>query len=382
MSLKIQTLPAEVQKLLNIFKSDARLVGGCVRDLLLEKSVNDFDFATRFLPEQTIKILRKNKIKALETGIKFGTVTAVVGGKNFEITTLREDENQRGRDTDVRFVDDYFLDAKRRDFTINALYLDFEGKIYDYFDGITDLKNGQVKFIGDAASRIKEDYLRILRFFRFSAKYAKTIDVVGLESCHLQKKNLNKLSKERVRQEFIKMFEGCDEKKLFEILEVMQAKGIFAEIFSSKVQIESLKKIVKEGDFALKIAVLFLSKKDDVLNLISEICATNKEKSFFKFIFEHYPNCDLKYLKRLLAFVSKDDVLKYYLFCLAKNSSLDVQNLQFLRQFNLPDFPVDASDLIAKGLQGKEIGDALVKLKNIWADGDFDVSSEDLLRAV
>ena len=146
----IAKLPKEVIKLFEIFEGNIRLVGGCVRDLILERQIHDYDFATKALPDDIIKILKKNNIQAIPTGIKFGTITAVINGNNFEITTLRKDQNQDGRHCDVEFVDDYFFDAARRDFTMNALYLDEKGVIYDYFGGIADIKSKKVKFIGDA----------------------------------------------------------------------------------------------------------------------------------------------------------------------------------------------------------------------------------------
>lgn len=191
----LSSLPPEVKKIFKIFTKDGdeiRLVGGSVRDLLLNKKVKDFDFATKLLPEEVIKILEQNKLKAIPTGKKFGTITAVVNGKNFEITTLRKDSETDGRHCKPEFVDDYFLDAARRDFTVNALYLDSSGVIHDYFDGKSDLKNKKIKFIGDANRRIEEDFLRILRFFRFSCEYAEKLDVEGLKACVKQKKKSKK----------------------------------------------------------------------------------------------------------------------------------------------------------------------------------------------
>ena len=179
----VNNLPQEVKTLFEIFGDDIRLVGGCVRDLLLKKPVNDFDFATKNTPQKTTEILERNKIRAVPTGVKFGTITAVINGQNFEITTLRKDNETDGRHCNPQFVDDYFFDAARRDFTINALYLDSTGLVTDYFDGNSDLKAKKVRFIGDAVKRIEEDYLRILRFFRFSCEYAVELDQKGLAAC-------------------------------------------------------------------------------------------------------------------------------------------------------------------------------------------------------
>ena len=154
----IKNLPLEVQKIFEVFLRDKklggdeiRLVGGCVRDMIAGLKVKDFDFATKFLPQQTMEILAQSNIHAVPTGIKFGTITAVINKQHFEITTLRKDSEHDGRHCEPEFIDDYFFDAARRDFTMNALYLDNQGVVHDYFDGILDLKANKVKFIGDAS---------------------------------------------------------------------------------------------------------------------------------------------------------------------------------------------------------------------------------------
>jgi poly(A) polymerase len=279
MTLKVLKLPeltksflAEVKILFQVFNSEILLVGGCVRDLLLKKKIADFDFATKLRPNEIIKILEENNLKAIPTGIKFGTITAVVNHKNFEITTLRKDNETDGRHCDPEFIDDFELDAARRDFTVNALYLDEAGNIYDYFDGISDLNNQEIKFIYDANKRIEEDYLRILRFFRFSCKYAKKLDREGLTACILQKENLKKLSRERIRSEFLKivgnenkemlknfmfpeMFEGVSPYHYFELW----LTGFFSTLYN----ISSLKIIllvtypILKGTFLIAIFSVF-----------------------------------------------------------------------------------------------------------------------------
>jgi poly(A) polymerase len=284
-------LPAEVKNLFEVFGGEIRLVGGSVRDLLLEKKVSDFDFATKFTPEEITKILEKNKIKAVPTGVKFGTITAVLNRKNFEITTLRKDSETDGRHCKPEFVSDYKLDAARRDFTINALYLDAEGFVHDYFDGISDLKNQKVRFIGNANLRIEEDFLRVLRFFRFSCQYAEELDFVGLEACVKQKKNLKKLSKERVRAEILKMLGSDKKENLIAVLRVLKSKEIAKEIFAESLDFESLEKLFEiEKEFQisanlnLKIATVFLNEGIDLKKFATEICATNLEKKYFSFL--------------------------------------------------------------------------------------------------
>lgn len=223
--------------------AESRLVGGCVRDALLGRDSSDIDIATNFIPERVIEVLEAkpavgesgaggnaiNRIFVVPTGLKFGTVTAVLGKEKFEITSLRKDIKCDGRHVIVEFTDDFGADAARRDFTINALSYDpFEEKIYDYFGGIDDLNNKRVRFIGDPADRITEDYLRILRFFRFSCYYAKRIDQDALKICASLKDNLKKLSMERVKAEMDKLLLADNSP---DILQVMQDTGILQILF-------------------------------------------------------------------------------------------------------------------------------------------------------
>lgn len=388
----VKKLPLEVKTLFKVFGGEIRLVGGCVRDLFLNKEVNDFDFATKFLPEKIIKVLTENNIKAVPTGIRFGTITAVVNGKNFEITTLRKDGATDGRWCDPEFVDDYFLDATRRDFTINALYLDLEGALYDYCGGIADLKKQKVRFIGDSATRISEDFLRILRFFRFSCNYAKSLDAKGLKACIQQKENLKKLSRERIRAEFLKIISSQNKKNLFLIINILQSKKIAEEIFFSNLDIKALKRLLineKKLGFAvslnLKLATLFIEKNLNLRILAEEICATNLEKKYFQFLLvQQNQPANLNDLKQLLAFFSKDFVLDFYLLSLAKSSETikiktAKQNIKFLEQSNLLKFPLDGNDLLELGLENKQLGQALEKAKKFWAQNNFKSNKKELL---
>src|SRR3989338_2106733 len=273
--------PFEVEKIFQIFnleESDSiRLVGGCVRDLFLQKQIKDFDFACKFLPEKIIEILEKNNIRAVPTGIKYGTITAVINHKNFEITTLRKDVENDGRYPKTEFVDDYFLDASRRDFTINALYLDEEGKIYDYFDGIPDLQNQKVKFIGDANLRINEDFLRIFRFFRFSCFYAKNLDNQGFQACVKNKNG-------------IKTF-------LYD-LEISDLENILNLARSLKIRLSS----------HIKFAFLILNQHKNLQEIFSRFNFSNDEKKYFSFLFSAK-----KSLKKLLVSQEKNWVYVFYL---------------------------------------------------------------------
>ena len=187
----------------------ARFVGGCVRDALTGHAPNDLDLATSDAPETVMAKLVAAGFKAVPTGIAHGTVTAVVRGRTFEITTLRRDIETDGRHATVEFTDDWPADAARRDFTLNAMSMDAAGGVFDYFGGRADLAQRRVRFVGDAAARIAEDYLRALRFFRFQARFGGDVpDAQALAACKAAAPQLTKLSAERVRSEVFRLIEG------------------------------------------------------------------------------------------------------------------------------------------------------------------------------
>lgn len=198
-----------ISQIIEIFekeKCDIRFVGGCVRDAFLGNKSSDIDLSINCNPDITSNILIKNNIEILEYGKKYGTITAVINRKNFEITSLREDKNQSGRYTEVQFTDDWQKDALRRDFTFNAININSTGKIEDYFNGQTDIKHQQVKFIGSIEERIQEDYLRILRYFRFLGLFKNPNLIDGYEK--ILYRNLPQLRQhvlnDRIRNELLK----------------------------------------------------------------------------------------------------------------------------------------------------------------------------------
>ncbi len=188
---------------------DARFVGGCVRNALVNKPVIDIDIATPLLPEEVIDRLKNHKIAYAPVGLKHGTVTAIVDGTPFEVTTLRLDVQTFGRHAEVKFTDDWKTDASRRDFTMNAIFATVDGDLFDPFGGIADLRNGIVKFVGEAEKRIEEDVLRILRFFRFYAHFGRgEPDSAALKACAAAADQVARLSSERIRQEVLKLLES------------------------------------------------------------------------------------------------------------------------------------------------------------------------------
>ena len=202
-----------VKEITHIFSSEnieICFVGGCIRDALSGFQSFDIDFAINCKPEDTIKRLQKNNIKFEEYGKKYGSIVAKINNKKFEITSLREDFNQKGRDTDIKFTSDWYTDASRRDFTMNAMYLSPTGELYDYFEGQKDLENQQIRFIGNIEQRIQEDYLRIFRFYRFLGCF-KDLNIFS----HYEKilcKHIPQIKKyiknEIMRNEILKMFKN------------------------------------------------------------------------------------------------------------------------------------------------------------------------------
>lgn len=209
-------------------RGQARFVGGAVRDTLLELSVADFDLATTHAPQHVIELLEGAGIKAIPTGIAHGTITAVASGTMVEVTTLRHDVATDGRHATVAFTDDWQTDAARRDFTINALYADpASGEIFDYFGGLDDLAARHIRFIGDPLQRIAEDHLRILRFFRFLARFGDTPDPAGLEACVARANDLMALSRERIRDELLKLLVAADAVR---VLRLMIDRGVLKPV--------------------------------------------------------------------------------------------------------------------------------------------------------
>ncbi len=424
-TIKFDTnLPSEVKTIFKVFSSynndSIRLVGGCVRDLLLEKTVNDFDFATKLQPQEIIAILEKNQIKAIPTGIEFGTITAVVNHKNFEITTLRKDNEPDGRHLKAEFVNDYYLDAARRDFTINALYLDDQCKIYDYFNGLEDLKHKKVKFIGDAKERITEDYLRILRFFRFSCFYSAEFDQEGLNACIELKSNLQKLSSERVRAEIFKIFSCLNRNSLIKTLKTLNDSRISEEIIGNinefnlhklkhlflleeEIQDQKLYHQIRshnskgfKNNYLLPFFASSFSDNNNFeknLELISiRLSLTNKEKNYCRFLNDHiikYHKLDIdEQLKRLLVDYDKELVIDFYLLTLVNNSSIkEVQNITKIKQnldlitnFIKPNFPINGNDLTKLGYKGRKIGQMLDRAKELWIESNFKADKKIILK--
>ncbi len=240
---KTKILTSDVRLLIKALEGKARVVGGAVRDALMEREVGDIDLATSLPPDKAIQNLNAAGIKTAPTGLAHGTVTAIVDRKGYEITTLRRDAETDGRRAKVIFTDNWEEDGSRRDFTMNALYADTEGNVVDYFEGLEDAKAGRVKFIGDARARIREDVLRILRFFRFYAWFGKgEADKEALEACRDLAALIPNLSAERIAKEFMKLL-GADNP--LPALKLMEGAGALSQFMPAPADFTRLQTLLE-----------------------------------------------------------------------------------------------------------------------------------------
>lgn len=358
-------------------KGQARLIGGCVRDALLEKDSYDIDIATNLTPDEVINILSKAKIKTIPTGLKFGTITAILNEEKFEITTLRKDIECNGRHAKVVFTNDFAEDAARRDFTINALsYCPFKNEIYDYFEGFKDLQQEKVVFIGEALDRIKEDYLRILRFFRFSSYYANQLDDGSFKACKALKDGLKTLSRERIKSEMDKIIVS---KKAAQILEAMSHIGILELIFSIQNYEIKFFEQSKELELATNYALLLYNLKNINSKLLLDWKFSRQEAMQILSIL-NFLNDSKDSMKKI--WFEKKNYKEYLLVACIIGKLNHSQVKEFIYKYDVllrPKFQVNGNDLLNMNIEKKEIGTKLEYLKNFWIEQDFKPSKLELL---
>ena len=382
---KILQLP-EVEKVFNAFSENSIfLVGGCVRDTLMNKSVTDIDFATPCEPLEVIEILSKSKINYVDIGIKFGTVTAIINDKKYEITSFRKDISTDGRHAEVEFSKEMESDAARRDFTVNALYADKDCKIYDFFNGQEDLKNNFLRFIGDPQARIKEDYLRIMRFFRFLTSYdAQSLDDNLLSVLKEEVKNLSIISKERLWDEFTEILKA---ENPLSVLKLMQENSIFENIseglkieesFENLISIESK---IKYVDHILRLSLLFDNNSKKIENFVNNFPLSSKESKALLELGEMN--------EKIVSYLSMKEV-RFLLYKIGvsnfKNQIIlnwvrDVQNknevnwrslYEMANAWERPEFEMKARDVLGMGIdEGPLVGKILNELEEWWAENDF-----------
>ena len=349
---------------------EARLVGGAVRDALAGRAVADIDLATPRPPDDIVRALTAAGIRAVPTGIAHGTVTAVEGGRGFEVTTLRRDIETDGRHASVVFTDDWRVDAARRDFTINAMSMTSDGAVFDYFTGIADLRAGVVRFVGDPATRIAEDYLRILRFFRFSARYGTGApDPAALAAIRAGVAGLSILSVERVWSELQRILAAPDPTGA---VQLMAALGVLDAVLPEGSDVSKFGRLVAAGapaDPILRLAALLTGDAEALAVRLKLSAAERGSLLALRDVPVPQPANDDDALRRLLA----GDDLKILVgrAWLEGGNTLDWNRLRDrLAALPRPVFPLEGRDALALGVApGPAMGVLLREIRDWWLAG-------------
>lgn len=365
----------------------ARFVGGCVRNVIMKRPVSDIDIATQLKPEETLAALEAASIRAIPTGIEHGTVTAVVDHKPFEITSLRRDVETDGRRAVVSFTDDWAEDAGRRDFRLNALYLSPQGEVFDPTGGgYDDALAGHVIFIGDGDTRLREDYLRILRFFRFNAWYGQELDKDGLAACARQTDGLSQIARERLWTEFKKLLASPHVDGLRDSLAAMKRAEVLDAFMPANVTLDGVDAVLfaEQGgaphdDPMRRLMGLLRDDPASVFGVSEALRLSNAEaKRLSDWASPEVQGTDL----------SNRGKLHQALYWHGQETVLDLAGTRGMtsmyfysdvHKWQKPEFPLTGDDALAAGLKGPEIGDALRRVEREWVERGFDAVREELL---
>jgi tRNA nucleotidyltransferase/poly(A) polymerase len=385
---------------LNGAGEETRLVGGAVRDLMLGEPALDFDLATTATTDEVIRRAREAGFKVALTGVAHGTVTIIVDGCPIETTTLREDVETDGRWAKVAFGRDFAADAERRDFTINALSLTADGMVHDTVGGLGDLAAGRVRFIGDAEARIREDYLRILRFFRFSARYAAGgLDRDGLSAAIRARDGLARLSRERVRAELVKLLVAP---RASEVVQTMGESGFLEPILGGVGYTRRLSRLVaieaergQGSDAVLRLAALGVAIPEDADRLRERLRLANAEydrlgSAAAALIGLHGTQAPLSFqgLRALLFGAGREAARDALTLAEAESEAPPADATfaaadRFLADAPEPKLPFSGADLIARGVAaGRPVGQALRAFQALWIRAGFPKEPETLARLI
>ena len=367
----------------------ARFVGGCVRKYLTNDKIDDIDIATILSTTEIKEKFKDTNFKVVETGVKHGTVTLVSDNLKIELTTLRKDLETDGRHAEVEYIDDWQLDSERRDFTINSIYLDINGNIFDPQMGTVDLKNNNVKFIGDPQKRIEEDYLRIIRFLRFKIMYNSKVEQTTNNAIKQNLDGIKKISKERILIELLKIL---DLKNFIYINESIYLKEIFILIFPEFENLKRLDRLIKICNHSqinkeLLLGVLLIDEKNsheyfghkynvsnnikNNLNLLANDFSLSKEnKNFFS-----------KDLEKNIYFNDKNHLINLNILNFVINTKLKLNDfkktLNKILKSKTYQFTIDGKYLIENGMQqGSLIGKVLKEIEQEWIKNNFKISKE------
>ena len=367
---------------------ETRVVGGAVRDALRGLAPKEIDLATTALPQDVVRTAEAAGLKAVPTGLAHGTITVVVEGAPFEVTTLREDVETYGRAAKVRFGGDFEKDALRRDFTVNALSLGPDGRLYDYTEGETDLKARRIRFIGDPATRIAEDYLRILRFFRFSAAIGEgPLDRDGLHASILARENLSLLSRERVRAELLKLLAAP---RAPAVLREMSQAGVIEVLLGADypARLDRVARIEEEDgrtpDALLRLCVLAVAVREDAARLRDKLRLASAEHErlaaaarLSERLHDRKEAFSQQELKELLFVFGRQTVFDALMLAQGENFDTPEREMwraaaRFIEGAEIPSFPIKGADLLALGVQpGQSMGAALKRLQAKWIRAGF-----------
>ena len=374
--------------------SEIRYVGGCIRKIINKEKIDDIDLATNLEPNELCDSLKKNNINYHETGIDHGTITALLDGHKFEITSLREDIFTDGRHAKVKFSKNWKEDASRRDFTINSIYSDKDGNLFDPYEGKKDLENGFVNFIGNIDKRIKEDYLRILRYLRFHLNYSKhphNLDVIRTIKINIG--GLSKLSKERLLDELKKIIN-------FNTLEKLSKDKLSLEIFSiifpelkdinffSKLSLTQ-KDLLKENDFIFLLSLILIDKTDNVDYFLYKFNISKKDQKRLKLIDNFYKekinskSFSLDKMNKIFYYHGKQTVIDILNYRIIKYRRLDETLIDMITLFqnkDKPIMPVNADLLMTKYNipEGKQLGIKLKSIEQEWVNNNFKISDQQI----
>ena len=372
-------------------KSEVRYVGGCLRKMINGEEVDDIDLATNLEPDKICEALAQKKINYFETGIEHGTITAVIDKYKFEITTLREDISTDGRHAKVKFSEDWKEDSLRRDFTINSIYADCYGNLFDPHDGKKDLENGLINFIGNTDKRIKEDYLRILRYVRFFLGYSKKPhDSETLKRLKINIGGVSKLSKERLLDELKKItkLENLEklskDKSSFELISLIFPELKNLNIF---VKLDSIKKeILKKNDFIFLLSLMIIDGTDNTDYFLYKFNMSKKNQKRIKIIDNFYKEkinsktFTESNLNKVFYYNGIEAIIDILNFRVIKSKNFDkkiLELIEFYQNKPIPRMPINADLLMTKYKipQGKMLGDKLKKIEEEWVNNGFDISS-------
>mgnify|MGYP001319732317 FL=1 len=393
------TKTTKVSELFNVISNyndqgEIRYVGGCVRKILNNEKFDDIDLATNLKPEEVKECLKNNNIDFFETGIEHGTITARIEERNFEITSLRKDVSTDGRRAVVEFTNQWMEDSLRRDFTINSIYADKEGNLFDPNDGVKDLESGKIQFIGDPEKRVKEDYLRILRYVRFFLNYSRQEH--NLNVIKIIKQNINgivKLSKERLIDELKKLVIS---NRFVEISEDKVCEEIISLIFPQLKNIDILKKLKKnykneilKKDFIFFLSLLIIDETDNSEFFLYKYNMSNEAKKRINFLKDIYDKSNDKdtfsknNLQKIFYFQGKSyllDVIDFQLFRSNKKNNKLVELKKYFEKLEKPNFPIKAKIVMEKYnlKEGKELGQKLKYLENLWVENSFNISEKEV----